>query len=570
MSDRSRARDEHIQTLSKAYGAAIKTVQAQRPLVPLQVTRDLEHLGSTRLDRTFTNPSPSLQKRYTAALHSNKEPSTDYRPEQAYRRQPLREEDLRRVEKRPKIRVRTSSHSLSIIIPEGVKLPLVAAIHSAGSFDTQMSDTIREEETNSTPRGTPRPGRRQRRATISAQSSDTVTRDSEGQDISVGLGLPFLATVSKGRLNVSEASIPAPKSSDISAQGQVFTPTHEHPEKRELANTATAQADPTELVDPAAPAAAVHDDSEHEATPGKEGDEEINSPSTGLAGFVTKPSAKSETALDQIRATLPELAPFDSSALPEIRVHRPSGTIMATPLGASAANSVGVPATPATSAVGETPAGAATAPLDGITKMPPTTGLPVDLASVTNAVPMDPTALNLPVTGLPNIPGVPLGGKVGKRRKVVRKARKVVVRKQLLRLILGRELANVVQPLLKQTTSGVAGAPLPVDGASDLSSVHSVRNERKRDMRRKQLDRMIYIAKIYAATEELEKCPTCRGLITTRHIRKCRRLELERDRPGMKIIDRHAAAWAKVAQVQCRCPKRLTARAEGAGSIGDV
>ncbi|KAK5281862.1 hypothetical protein LTR40_004176 [Exophiala xenobiotica] len=324
-----------------------------------------------------------------------------------------------------------------------------------------MSDTIREEETNSTPRGTPRPGRRQRRATISAQSSDTVTRDSEGQDISVGLGLPFLATVSKGRLNVSEASIPAPKSSDISAQGQVFTPTHEHPEKRELANTATAQADPTELVDPAAPAAAVHDDSEHEATPGKEGDEEINSPSTGLAGFVTKPSAKSETALDQIRATLPELAPFDSSALPEIRVHRPSGTIMATPLGASAANSVGVPATPATSAVGETPAGAATAPLDGITKMPPTTGLPVDLASVTNAVPMDPTALNLPVTGLPNIPGVPLGGKVGKRRKVVRKARKVVVRKQLLRLILGRELANVVQPLLKQTTSGVAGAPLP-------------------------------------------------------------------------------------------------------------
>jgi hypothetical protein len=202
--------------------------------------------------------------------------------------------------------------------------------------------------------------------------------------------------------------------------------------------------------------------------------------------------------------------------------------------------------------------------------MPPTTGLPVDLASVTNAVPMDPTALNLPVTGQPSSPGVPLGGKVGKRKKVVRKARKVVVRKQLLRLILGRELANVVQPLLKQTTSGVAGEPPPVDGASDLSSVHSVRNERKRDMRRKQLGGKIYIAKIYAAAEELEKCPTCRGLITTRHIRKCRRLELERDRPGMKIIDRHAAAWAKVAQLQCKCPKRLTARAEGAGSIGDV
>ncbi|KIW57208.1 hypothetical protein, variant [Exophiala xenobiotica] len=437
-----------------------------------------------------------------------------------------------------------------------------------------MSDKAREQETeaNSTLRGISRPGRKQRRATISGESTDTVTQASEGQDISAGLGLPFLATVSKGRLNVSEASIPAPKSSDISAQGQVFTSTHEHPEKREPTDATTAQTDPTDLIDSAGPAATANDGLEHEAAPSKLGDKEVNSPGTGLAGFATNPSARSETAIDQIRGTLPELAPFDSSALPEIRIHRPSGTIMATPLGASAANSVGVPATPAPSALGQSPVGAATAPLGGTNltgAIPPPTGLPVNPASVTDALPMNTTALNLPVPGLPSIPSVPLGGKVGKRKKVVRKARKVVVRKRLLTVLLGRELANAVQPLLKQATSGVAGAPLPVDGASDLLSAQSVRIERTRDMRRKQLNRRISIAKIYAAAEAREKCHTCRGLIKTRYLQKCRRLELERDRPGMKAIDRHAAGRAKVAQLKCKCPKGL-ARAEGAGSIGDA
>lgn len=59
MSDRFRARDEHTQILSKAYGAAIKTVKVQHLLVPLQVTRDPEHLGSS-----LSTISSTFSRRY--------------------------------------------------------------------------------------------------------------------------------------------------------------------------------------------------------------------------------------------------------------------------------------------------------------------------------------------------------------------------------------------------------------------------------------------------------------------------------------------------------------------------
>lgn len=570
----------------------------------------LSRTPTARLDRRSTNPSPSLQQRYFTALRSQRQPSSDYRLEQAYTSQPLQEEDLRGVEKalsnrlssssvapsestqssipppgrwseeeKPQIRVRASSNSISIIIPEGFQLPLVATISSAGSFETQMSSikNDQESEVTNTSGETSRPTLRPRRVTISGQST-TSSPDCEVQDISAGFALPFLARISEGRLNVSEASISAPQYSDISAQGQVFAPSHqvadevEAPRDADDDNPSTSPTPTT--VDPdngaatrstSAPPGIV---GEHDSTSSTTVDPEpLESNRTknenqqqtliGPANLVPTPASKSDRDVNQLSDGLPTNTPFNAFELPQIRVHRPSGTII------TAMSSPGVPPTPAPSAVDQIP-GTAQAPLDASPFTNPVTPLPAGLpnvSAVADALPLNAATNALPVVPQLGIPG--LSGKISRRRKVVQKVRKTVIRKKLLQLIIGRDLANLVHPVLNEVSTNVPTVLLAMDGAADPLDTPS----RRKDWRREhyeRLSRVVIMARLAAEEEERGICARCDGLINTRNHQRLYRLELLRDNPRMRFEKRYVAALGKAEPLECRCP-RITRRRAKAG-----
>jgi hypothetical protein len=150
-----------------------------------------------------------------------------------------------------------------------------------------------------------------------------------------------------------------------------------------------------------------------------------------------------------------------------------------------------------------------------------------------------------------------VGGKVGRKKRAVQKTRKLLLRRRLLAIIIGRDLAKVVHPQLKAGGKVAGGVPLPVDGPSDLLNSYTSRTERKRDFRRRQLDQKIAAARIHAEAEEIHRCRICRGLTRTMYLRRYHRLQLKRDRPDMNIFDRRATAMARVAVFKCKCNRRL-------------
>ncbi|KAI1617812.1 hypothetical protein EDD36DRAFT_12955 [Exophiala viscosa] len=471
-----------------------------------------------------------------------------------------------------------------------------------------MSSTIVEEgsEAGSNTGATPRPRRTQRRATVSGQSTDTTTRDSESQDVSSGLILPFLARISRGRLNVSEASIPAPRSSEIMAHGQVFTPTHEH--FKELVMDVD-QAQPEMYVDQtqpeergafADPEQNAHSDETitviaikgRKASTGAEDEApfpKLTEPATtDVTATPADLTSDPDSARTQIANILPNIESLGPLGVPHIRVHRPSGTIMPPSFETSAVNSDEVPATPVQS-LAQSPAGATTISPEAIDSITAAGALlrngPVD--APTNSIadrPNDASTTQGPVeepnegpreesnggpgeerTGVPGEepnggpgeePGErwsPKSRKRSRRKRMLRKARKIVIRKSVLKIMLGRELANDVHPRLNRVNSSVAATPQSLDGASDLPSASPMRDERRRDARQRQLDRKVVVARVHARAEGLERCPSCHGPTKTACLHRFHRLELKCDRPDMSVVQRHAAASAKVATVQCEC-----------------
>ncbi|KIW10158.1 hypothetical protein PV08_11119 [Exophiala spinifera] len=336
-----------------------------------------------------------------------------------------------------------------------------------------MSNTTNDQESELTASSgeTSRPRLRPRRATVSEQSATSKGGDG-GEDAAAGLALPFLARVSKGRLNVSEASIPAPQSSDVLAQGQVFTPPHlVADEVNAFQDEDSISPTPTtiNLEDSAAansasasPAIVNQLDSTSTATfetePLKSDRNENQQqavvvptdPGLVLASSSAPPS-RSDPALNQASGSLATDRPFDTSDLPEIRVHRPSGTIITT------MSSPVVPPTPPPTTIAQSP-GANAFPFTNSAPLP--AGLP-NIAAAADA---------LPLTALPPITQTALPGlsrKTRRRTKMVRKVRKTVVRKKLLSLLIGRNLANVVHPVLAKASPDIPVGFLSLDGASD-------------------------------------------------------------------------------------------------------
>ncbi|EXJ80190.1 hypothetical protein A1O1_08332 [Capronia coronata CBS 617.96] len=559
---------------------------------------------AARKDHSVTTPSQVLRQRYSSALDSRKQPSSQYRPEQAGFPQHLRDHNAQIVERalikrrsstprspaeitkpsdtcgpsqRPQIKVKVSAQTLSIIIPKGIGLPIVATIQPMGSFDAQMFGTKAVESGEAS--GTAdlgHPPQHIRPAVLAEGTSGPVARESDNQEIIAGLGLPFLARVSKGRLNVSEASVPAPQGSEVSAQGQLFIAHHEHPSEwdSEAVDTPSRNDDqPAEdmqapkepdpkvpsVVAPGSPATG-EDEQRHEAGTDQTVSQQSRSGSVGLANDSTQPEPPAERTASVSRQ---DAVPDDVAIVPNIEIHRPSATVIASLLEASALNSRTVPAS-------SLPATPPATPLAGVVDLP--SGLPSDPSTATNSLRDDATtfrnaspanAAAPPVADAqPGADSLPPESSVRRRQRVVRRVRSLLVRKPMLNIVIGRDLAGIVRARLKELgTADASGTPPPpLDGASDFLSAYSRRQERKRDTERKRVEARIAAARTHAEAEELQKCAACQGLTHTRYHEAYYRLQLKRDRPDMRTVDRHATSRARVAVCRCKCRKGWMSR----------
>ena len=414
------------------------------------------------------------------------------------------------------------------------------------------------------------PQRSSRRNTLSEASA---RRASEIQEFVSGLGLQQLGKRKKGPLSVSEASIPAPISSEISAQGQVFAPAHGHSAEK---NDDALHSHPDKIDEKEADIAQVFEPSpeqdhpkhsQHDPHPNPNPDlisAEAASPVDSkedpkIAAASSRPSAhlftQSESAVPVLTESFANLGPPKRRSVPSIRIHRPSGTVMAASVRTTAMNSTSFPTTPVQSALEQSPAATGNAPLNTLTTNAAAIATPANLDSnlpnISNAVSAATSAVVLPP------PDLPVGGKVGKKQKIVRKARKVVLRKRVLSVIIGRDLANVVHAQLNAVTNLAGGLPLPLDGATDLLAGYARRSELKEDKRRKELDQKIAAARIRAEAEDIHRCQICQGLTRTGLLQKYHRLKLKRSRPDMNAIHRRANAETRAAAYKCKCTRRL-------------
>ncbi|EXJ86382.1 hypothetical protein A1O3_03333 [Capronia epimyces CBS 606.96] len=548
-------------------------------------------------------------------------------------------------------------------------------------------------------------------ASVSRHTSGRAARESDHQEIIAGLGLPFLARVSKGRLNVSEASVPAPQRSEVSVQGQVFSHSHQHPSEwdseaveipgndeqivdlsrdRQVPGAFETPGNDEQLVDISrdrqateaveipgnneqivdisrdrqAPEAVEipgndeqivdmsQDRQEPEAveTPGndeqivdlsqdrKAPDSEIASEmhrvpvhsgpvhtktdtaqepeadhgyaqqsSSGATGDSKEDSGQPPTTAERVKTvslkSVPDKGAFvpgegafahdegafvpdeDQGAfVPGIQVHRPSATVTATAREPSSVDSMTAPSSLVPTAPPPTPVGVPATPQDAVQDpllaasapkkvatdpSTPTKIVSVDAINDPNAVPVDRVSheSSRPHPGPTNPHST---SRIGRYKRLLRRARRLLVTKQVLNFVIGRDLANSVHPQLQQSGTDSVRSPLPMDGPSDFLSAYSRRRERKGDARRKRVEGRIAAARAHAEAEELEKCPNCRGLTNTRYYRAYHRLQLKRERPDMRMVDRHVAARARVAGSKCRCRNGRRRSDRCAARGGDV
>lgn len=156
----------------------------------------------------------------------------------------------------------------------------------------------------------------------------------------------------------------------------------------------------------------------------------------------TDPVIETSTPMGKVPASgtapIPD-APKDSSIPNGIPVAAPEAPVAAIP------DAPGVPNVPEVSAIPEAPS------IPAIPEVPAVPGVPTD------------------ITGLAPVPATPQKRR-GKRakvkemgKKVVRKSRKLILRKKILTIPLGRHLAGPVADLLRSAAAGV-----PIDAAADV------------------------------------------------------------------------------------------------------
>ena len=469
--------------------------------------------------------------------------------------------------KAPQIKVKTSAQSISITIPEGIKLPVVATIEPAGTCHlqpqmfhfragrsgAQSTDTINEAE----PQRSVTPG--------PIEDSDGHRKQDQGETAEVDLLLA--AKSKKNRLNVSEASVPALTSSTVSAQGQIFVPDHEglgesglhglHDHSEEKPEDVEETSDPpsgsTKGEQPIPPLTEISESAAIQATandPTEEAPEPLGAPPN-----IARPPAHlftlSESAVELLTGSSTKFGSPQPQSIPAIKIHKASVIAMPISIGTSAINNTNLPSTAIQAVVEQTteplragPTNLLTTAVGGL----PCTDIPGEISTMTGSLS---PASKLPKSGLPVV------DKVGRRKRILLLARKILLKKHLLALMLGRELANLVHPQLHPVANVTGCEPLPVDGSSDMLTSYSRRMERRRDIQQKQLDQKIAATRIHAEAEEMCRCRICRGLTRTTYLKRYHRLQLKRDRPDMNMFDRRATAMGRVGAFKCKCRRRL-------------
>lgn len=373
-----------------------------------------------------------------------------------------------------------------------------------------------------------------RPASPSSVNSESARTPGEKQAISSGFGLPFLARVSKGRLNVSEASVPPPTSSDISASGEVFIPAHDHPSEWEGKKYHSSQSEKVETTNKNEQAEPGSEPLTQNNTAIQEGLDLSAHPKTPKDEPIPLPEDEREPDSQPRPNVFGEIL----ERIPVIRIQRPStpAITMASSLGTSAVS-----------------------PAAGATAIKPADVLPLDPQSTVSVIPVGTLTGALPVPLPLPVPGLAARGKMkGKVKKLVGFARKHLLRKRLLAMVLGRPLANLVHPLLSQAGNLAGGLPLPVDGASDLRDFYTARGEKKRMTQEKQLAHRIADAKLRADAEEATRCQTCRGVTQSKYLRRYHRLLLKKNKPDMRMVDRHATAMARAVAFKCTCRRHYS------------
>jgi hypothetical protein len=211
--------------------------------------------------------------------------------------------------------------------------------------------------------------------------------------------------------------VPAPQSSDIIAQGEVFVPDHtKESNHAECANWTPPNESQEEQAEPVPAVVAEPQPAEQppetEAAPTPQNPEGSSADHEQLS-----PVPIPEILIQGPPSPEPEMAGFLSLGTQAIK-----NATAATPVGSPPAAVPGADAVPL-------------------------------------AVPVE-----VPAVPAVDVPGAPLpvgGGKGGKRKKIIQKLRKGILRKKLLAVLLGKEIANTVHPLIN-SAGGAAGGAAPV------------------------------------------------------------------------------------------------------------
>jgi hypothetical protein len=301
------------------------------------------------------------------------------------------------------------------------------------------AETVPEQGSDSNDIGA-RP--RSRAATVKNEEIETVEETSEPSS-ATPQKTPSVKSARRRVLNISEASVPPPQSSEIFAQGEVFVPDH------------TRESNHAECSNWTLPDESADDHPELDNSNPQHKNSAQNPPDTG--DEAERSGTASTTDFER-------LSPLPPHEVPEIWIHRPSDTdsnmaALGTGVISNAATARASPTTAVTApteAAATLPAqvpGAETLPLAAPVNIP-NPGLPaVDVARV--GVP--------PVNAAVPAGNLPVGGKVGKRKHVIGKARKVLLRRRLLSMLLGRELAGTVHSLLNSAGGAAGPVDVPVD-----------------------------------------------------------------------------------------------------------
>ena len=359
---------------------------------------------------------------------------------------------------------------------------------SGRTRDDSAPGSASETEENS---GKPR----SRAATVQDLNIATVTEASEPHSPAPE-SRPKLKEVRRGILSISEASVPLAQSSSIVAEGKVFAPQpgdRSHPVKQEAdseqgsiqeedqpadnpgqtqetaQSTDTAQDDP-----PNRQADSSYDTAQYHPPERQAGSSDEEQPGQSKCKALEAALSPAHQKDPTDTGDLEQLSPVSTPSVPIIEIHRPSDAESTMSVfAAMTAIPPSTPASPKPSALGSTAPAAATGvnSTDAPPRSPPNSPA-APLNAVPAGLPVDGPDVTVPDVAMPGagVPGVPqieapdltVASKGKKRKRAVRKARKVILRKPVLVIILGREAAGTVHPLLSGANLAAAPVDVPV------------------------------------------------------------------------------------------------------------